>query len=113
MITSLPELYSVGTNKKSDFYELWQQHRQLKTMEMSEAWADIYYEGYNINSKLTTNSRDTKFKDIFPWNISKMITKTALISTRIVINYAMKQDIPFWVWRKVNGNWEKHMIRIS
>ena len=28
--------YSVGTNEKSDFYELWQQHKQLKTTEMSE-----------------------------------------------------------------------------
>ena len=32
--------------KKSDFYELWQQHKQLKTKEMSEAWPDIFYEGY-------------------------------------------------------------------
>ena len=28
--------------KKSEFYELWQQHKQLKTM----AWPDISYEGY-------------------------------------------------------------------
>ena len=27
---------SVGANKKCNFYELWQQHKQLKTMEMSE-----------------------------------------------------------------------------
>ena len=37
---------SVGKNKKSDFYELWQQHRQLRRMEMSEALHDIYDEGY-------------------------------------------------------------------
>ena len=41
-ITSLSELYiqriySVGTNEKSDFYELWHRHKQLKTMEISEA----------------------------------------------------------------------------
>ena len=30
-------LESEDTNEKSDFYELWQQHRQLKTMEMNEA----------------------------------------------------------------------------
>ena len=44
MITSLSEfcfiqiqkIYSVGTKEKSDFYELWQQHKQLKTMEMSK-----------------------------------------------------------------------------
>ena len=31
---------------KSDFYALWQQHKQLKTMDMSEAWPDIFYEWY-------------------------------------------------------------------
>ena len=31
------KIYSIGTNeKKKDFYELWQHHQQLKTMEMSE-----------------------------------------------------------------------------
>ena len=42
-ITSLSELYlrirrffSLLQNEKSDFYELWQQHKQLKTMEMNE-----------------------------------------------------------------------------
>ena len=33
-------------NQKSDFYELWQQQKQLKTMKMSESWSDIYDEGY-------------------------------------------------------------------
>ena len=40
-LTSLSELnqkiYPLGLNEKSDFYELWQQHKQLKTMEMNEA----------------------------------------------------------------------------
>ena len=42
-ITSLPELYFrfrriilLVQTKKSDFYKLWQQHKLLKTMEMSE-----------------------------------------------------------------------------
>ena len=30
--------------QKSDFYELWQQHKQMKTMEMSETWSDVYNE---------------------------------------------------------------------
>ena len=34
MITSL---YKVGINENSDFYELWQQRKKLKTMEMNEA----------------------------------------------------------------------------
>ena len=44
MTTSLYELYfknqkiyPFGTNEKGDFYELWQQHKQLKIIGMSEA----------------------------------------------------------------------------
>ena len=32
--------------QKSDFYELWHQHKQLKTMEMSDARPAIFNEGY-------------------------------------------------------------------
>ena len=39
-------LYSVGRNKRGDFYKLWQQRKQLKTMEMNEAWPDTYVEVY-------------------------------------------------------------------
>ena len=41
-IINLSELYFrfrrfiVGTNEKRDFYELWQHHKMLNTMEMSE-----------------------------------------------------------------------------
>ena len=31
------EDFSLWYKQKSDFYELWQLHKQLKTMEMSEA----------------------------------------------------------------------------
>ena len=48
-----------------------------------------------------------------PWIISQMITNTVPISKRIVISYAMKWGIPFWIWWKVNGNWDNNMIRIS
>ena len=30
--------------KKKDFYKLWQQHKQLKTIEMSDVWPDTYGE---------------------------------------------------------------------
>ena len=62
---------------------------------------DIY-----INSNLNTltkftnssrSSRSTEFKEILPWNITQMIAKTAPISTRIVISYAMKWVIPLGV----------------
>ena len=105
-------IYSVGTNKRSVFYELWQQHKLLKIMEMSEIWPDD--EGYirdiyiisnlNILTKFTSSSRGSEFKDILPWNISQIITKTISISMGIVISYAMEQGILFSVYWKVNGN---------
>ena len=50
-------------------------------------------------TKFTSSSRNTKFKDILPWNISWIIKKT--ISIRIAISYAMKWSIPFFefVWK--------------
>ena len=52
-INNLPEIYFRFRRftlwvqmKKSHFYELWQQPKQLKTMEMSEAWSDTFDEGY-------------------------------------------------------------------
>ena len=47
-ITSLSELY---IQIYSDFYELWQQYKQQKTIEMSEAWPDTYNEGYQFQLK--------------------------------------------------------------
>ena len=32
--------------QKIDFYELWQQHKLLKSIEVSEVWPDTYDEGY-------------------------------------------------------------------
>ena len=47
----------------------------------------------NPLTKFTSSSRSTGLIDILPWNIFQMITKTILISTRIVISYARKQGI--------------------
>ena len=58
-----------------------QQHKELKTMKMSEASPDIY-DDINLNSNLNlltkfpSSSKSTNFKYILPWNISQMITKT-------------------------------------
>ena len=78
-----------------------------KTTEMSEVWPDTYELISSNLNPLTkfTSSRSTEFKDILPWNISQMITKTIPISTKIVISHAMKQGILFWVYWKVSGNW--------
>ena len=66
-----------------------QLHKELKTMEMSEAWFDTYDEGYihqlqaEPHTKLGSGSRITEFKDILPWKISQMTMKTMPISTKI------------------------------
>ena len=113
MITSLPELYFrfrrciLLVQAKNDFYELWQQHKLLKTMEMSEVWPDatirdIYiHSNLNPPTKFTSSSRSIKSQVIIPWNISQMITKTIPISTRIVISYTIKWGILFWVYWKM------------
>ena len=94
-ITSLSELYFrfrrfilFAQMKKSDFYELWQQYKLLKTMEMSEVWPNTYNEGY---------IHQFQFEPTLLWNISQMTRKTIPISTRIVVSFAMKQGISFWV----------------
>ena len=75
---------------------------------------DIYiYSNLNPLTKFINSSRNIEFKDILPSNISQMITKTVSISMRIVISFAIKQAFPFWVWRKVYGNRDNNMIRIS
>ena len=56
---------------------------------------DIYISS-NLNplTKFTSSSKSTKFKDILPWNIYQMITKTIPTRKRIVRNYVIKQGIP-------------------
>ena len=58
---------------------------------------DIYI-NFNVNldlTKFTRGSRYMEFNDIILWNVFQTISKTIPISTRIVINYAMKWSIPF------------------
>ena len=64
MTTSLSKLhfrfwrFIVSTNKTKDFYELWQLHKQLKAMEMSEPSLDILkMRNIYINSKLKTTHK--------------------------------------------------------
>ena len=114
-ITILSELYfrfrismNYGHSKSS-----WKPWRWVR-LDLILMIRDIYINS-NLNplTKLTSSSRRTEFKDILPWNISQMIRKAIPISTRIVICYAMKHGILFWVCWKVNGNWDNNIIRIS
>ena len=74
---------------------------------------DIYTNSDPNSFPKFTSTRSTEFKDIFPWNISQITMKTIPVSTRIVISYTMKRGTTFWLWRKVNENWDNNMIRIS
>ena len=125
-ITSLSGLYFrfrrfiLLVQKKSDIYDLWQQHKQLKTN--GDKWELTWYFQWGIyksiptwthSKNFTSSSKSTEFKDILPWNISQIITMTVPISTRISKRNAMKQGIPLWTRWKVSGNWDNSMIRIS
>ena len=65
---------------------------------------NIYINSYlKPLTKFTNSSRSTEFKDILPWNISQMITKTSLKWSRP--NQHENSQ-------KVHGNWDNNMNRI-
>ena len=126
MITGLSELYlrirrffSLVQTKKvismnyGSSTSSWKPWRWMR-LDLIFSMRDIYINS-NLNplTKFTSSNRSTEFKDIFPWNMSQMITKIIPISTRIVISNEVKWGILFWVWWKVNGNWDDNMIRTS
>ena len=109
---------SVGTNEKSDFYELWQWQKLLKVrwvrFDVIIMMIDIYI-NFNLKplTEFTSSSWSTESKDILSWNISQMITKTILISTRIVISYANEMGHPVLSLLETQWKWDNNMIRIS
>ena len=125
-VTSLPELYfrfrrfilliqmkkviSMNYDNSTSSWKPW----RLVRLDLILLIRDIYINS-NLNSlkTFTSSTRSTDFKDIQPQDISQMLMKTIPISTRTVISYVMKQDIPLWIWQKVNGSWDNNMIRIS
>ena len=104
--------------KKKDFYELWQQHKLLKTMEMSEVWLDTYDEGYISIPTWTHSLKSLAAVEALSLKISSYRTclkwsrRPSLLSTRIATSYAVKWDILFWVYWWVNWNCH-YMIKIS
>ena len=115
MITSLSELYF-----RFRWFILLVQANKVTFLNYGSStscwlWFVLILINSNLNllTKFTSSTRSTEFKDIFPWNISQMIMKTILISTRIVISHAMKQGILFWLPWKVNRNLDYNTIRIS
>ena len=125
MITSLSELYfrfrrfilmaqtkkkiSIKYGSSTSSWKPW----RLVRLDLILSMSDIYI-NFNLHplTNFTSSSRSTEFKDIIPWNISQMITKTVPIITRIGISYAMKWGIPMWIWWKVNENWETTWLKL-
>ena len=82
------------------------------TLGLIFTMSDIFINSNQASlTKFTNSCKGTEFKDVLPWNISEIIKKAVQISTRIVMNYAVKRGILLWVWWKFNGNWDKKMIR--
>ena len=102
-ITSLSELYfrirrfilliqtkkAISMNYGSSTSS-WKPWRCVR-LDLIFSMRDIYI-NYNLNH--SQNSLAEAEALIFPWNISQMITKTIPSSTRIVISYEKKKDIP-------------------
>ena len=97
---------SVGRNEKmismnySTSTSCWKPWRWVR-LDQILTIRDLYIDSsLNPLAKFTSSSRSTEFKDILPWNISQMITKTFPISTRIIISYATNPNITLpWIQR--------------
>ena len=109
-IINLSELYFtfrfilfVKTKKMISMnYHSWKPWRWVK-FDLMLTIKDIYINtNQNPLTKFTSSSssRSSEFRNILQWNISKMITKTVPISTRMVLTYVMKPSIPLWIWWK-------------
>ena len=78
-----------GSNRRSWKPWRWVRLNPLLTMR------DIYINSHQkpLTNLIASSSRSTEFKDILPWNISQMITKTVLIQHKNSISCAVKWGI--------------------
>ena len=119
MLVQTKKLISMNYSSSKSIWKPWIWVRFIVwglKVYMSEIYTSIpvwtQFQSETI-TKFTTTSRKSEFKDILPWNIFQMITKTIPINTIPIISYTIKRGIQFWVWRKVKQNWENNLIRIS
>ena len=87
---------------------LWIMTAGQAVESLRDEWGLTWYFLWGIHKsthsqKFISSSRSTKFNNILPWNISQMTIKTVPISTRIIISYAVKRGIPFWICWKVSN----------
>ena len=117
-ITLCPEDLYFWCKRKKGF--LWTMAAAQTAENHGDEWGLTWYFqwGICINSnlkrqtKVTGSGRSTEIKGIFPWDVPQMITKIIPTSTKITLSYAMKREIPLWIWWEVNENWNNNMIRI-
>ena len=100
LLIQMREVISINYGSSKGCWKPWRWVRFDLILTMRNVYINS-----NLNplTEFTSSSRSTEFKDLFPWNISQMITKTIPISTRIVISDTMKRGILFWVYWKVSG----------
>ena len=105
LLVQMKEMISMSYGSSIRCWKPWRWVRFGMILTMRDIYMMAVTQSHNGSSRKT-------YIDILRWNISQMITKTIRISTRNVISYAMKPSILFWVYWKVNGNWESNIIRI-
>ena len=90
LLVQMKKVISINYGSSTSSWKPWGWVR----LDLIFSLRDIYINP-NLNplAKFTSSNRSTKLKDILPWNISQMITKTTPISTRVVISYAIKRGI--------------------
>ena len=90
LLVQMKKVISMNYGSNTRSWKLWRWTR----LDLIFSMRDIYINSnQNPITKFTSSSGSIKLKDILPWNISQMTTKTIPISTRIVISYAKKQGI--------------------
>ena len=110
LLVQIKKMISMNYGCSTSSWKPWRQAR----LGLLPLMRDLFNNSnLDPHTKFTSSNRSTELKDILPWKISQMITNTITINTRIVISNAMKWGILLWIWWKVNGNWDKNMIRIS
>ena len=80
LLIQMKKVISMSYSSSSSSRKPWRWVR----LDMILTMRDIYNNS-NLNplTKFTINSKSTELKDIFPWSISHMITKTVPVSTWI------------------------------
>ena len=106
LLVQTKKVFSMNYNSSISSQKPW---RWVRLDLIHNTKMDMY-----INSNLNplTNSQNSLVA-VSLKILSRMITKTIPINTRIVISCSIKWGILLWIWWKVDGNWDNNMIRNS